>query len=533
MSGSRITRGDDGGGIPVAVLAPNRRWPRRALLVAVPVVAALVLLTVLWKLFVRYVPPGNHLVVISKSGTPLDPTKGEVLADEGQKGIQKAVRGEGYHFVWPIVYATEVHPNTVVKPGWVGIVTAQGGVPPRDGRVLAEQDDEQGIRRAVLLPGTYRLNAYGYLVEQVKMVEIKPGFVGVKRRLLGVDGPSQFATKPTEKGIIKDEVLQPGLYPINTKEFQVLECDVGVYQTTYTFRKPSDRAGKSTALTFYGQGGAQIRLDCTIEWELKPEFWPTWLTRFKDHREIEAKVIDLHCKQIAQVRGSRYAAQDFLDGLTREKFQEDFRKELNLACEKENVIVRSAFIRNIAIPEAFLSEKRDQRLAVEKALTSQELEVTAETENLVAKAKRQIEAKEAEVKAETARMIATIERETENVKALNEAEIEKLKAEYGAKIAELDAQRTEETGKAEAESLKLKETAKSSLYKMKMDVFRQDGDAYLRYTLAKELNPDMKLRLYHSGPGTLWTNMGNKNMSFMLPMPNSEKEKEKTSEKEK
>jgi hypothetical protein len=525
MSGSRITRGhDDDDGSQLLPVPSGPRWTRRALLVGVPIVVVLVVFTVCWKLFFRYVPPDSHLVVVSKNGTPLDPAKGEVLADEGQKGIQKVVRGEGYHFVWPIIYSTEVRENTVIKPGFVGIVTALGGVPPRDGRVLAEQDDEQGIRRAVLLPGTYRLNTYGYRVEAVKMMEIKPGFVGVKRRLLGVDGPSQFATKPTEKGIVKDDLLQPGLYPVNTKEYEVLQCEVGVYQTTYQYPKIGSKE-RNTALHFYGQGGAQISLDCTIEWELKPEYWPTWLTRFKDHREIEQKVIDLHCKQIAQVRGSRYGVQDFLDGETREKFQEDFRKELNTACEKENVIVRSAFIRNIVIPDNFLAEKRDQRLAVEKALTSEELEITAGTENEVAKAKRQIEAKEAEVKAETERMIAVIERDTENVKALNEAEIEKLKAEYGAKIAELEADRKQELGKAEAEATKLKETAKSSLYKMKMDVFKQDGDAYLRYTLAKELNPDMKLRLYHSGPGTLWTNMGNKNMSFMLPLPSAEKEK--------
>ena len=41
----------------------------------------------------------------------------------------------------------------------------------------------------------------------------------------------------------------------------------------------------------------------------------------------------------------------------------------------------------------------------------------------------------------------------------------------------------------------------------------------------------MQLRLFHSGPGTLWTNMGNKNMSFMLPLPAAEKDKEDKGEK--
>src|SRR4051794_939870 len=148
MSGSRITRGhDEGGHYPPTFR--GRRWLRRALVVVGPLAALLIVFTVCWKLFVRYVPPGQHLVVISKNGTPLDADKGEVLADEGQKGIQKVVRGEGYHFVTPIVHATELRPNTAIPPGKVGIVTSLGGRRPRDGRVLADEDDEQGIRRQV------------------------------------------------------------------------------------------------------------------------------------------------------------------------------------------------------------------------------------------------------------------------------------------------------------------------------------------------------------------------------------------------
>src|SRR5262249_35816601 len=163
-------------------------------------------------------PPGKMLVVISKNGETLP--DGEVLAGPGQKGIQREVRGEGYHLVWPIIYTTELHDNTVIEPGKVGIVTALGGRPPRNGTVIAEQDDEHGIRKHVLPPGSYRLNPYGYKVEQVDVVRINPGFVGVKRRLLGQNGPTKFATDATMKGILKDEIMQPGIYYVNTREYQ-------------------------------------------------------------------------------------------------------------------------------------------------------------------------------------------------------------------------------------------------------------------------------------------------------------------------
>jgi hypothetical protein len=37
--------------------------------------------------------------------------------------------------------------------------------------------------------------------------------------------------------------------------------------------------------------------------------------------------------------------------------------------------------------------------------------------------------------------------------------------------------------------------------------------------MAEKLNEKMVLRLYHCGPGTLWTNLGDKNMTFMLLIP--------------
>jgi len=72
-------------------------------------------------------------------------------------------------------------------------------------------------------------------------------------------------------------------------------------------------------------------------------------------------------------------------------------------------------------------------------------------------------------------------------------------------------------GAADATVTQLVETARSSLYQMKMDVFQGDGDAFLRYTLAEALNPKMVVRLFQSGPGTFWTNMDGKSLNMLVP----------------
>jgi hypothetical protein len=494
-------------------IAPIRRPRWMALIGAILGIALLFALfsSLLWHTFFSYVPPGQILIITSKNGDELE--AGQVLAKEGQKGIQEKVLGEGWHFVMPILYTTELRPITFVRPGHAGIVTALGGKNPKNGGVLADADDEQGIRRRVLTPGSYRINPYGYKVEEVPATLVKPGFVGVVRRLLGDDAAGE---QGRGKGILR-EVLQPGLYYINTKEFEVLPREIGIYQTTYHY--DPIHAERNTAISFPARDGNLVSMDCTIEWEVKAADWPDLIAVYDSLTDIELKVVDQHAKKISRERGFNYRVQDFLEGGAREKFQSDFFQELHKACAEKKVGIHSAFIRNTIIPENFLEPKRARQLAVETKLTSQAKQATAQTEAEVAKAKGMIAQGVAEVGAETERLVAGIDRQAENIKLQTEAEIEGLKARYGAQIALLDNERTKVLGQAEAQAKTLTETAKSSIYKMKMEVFRDDGNAYLRYTMAEKLNEKIVLRLFHSGPGTFWTNLGDKNMTLMLPAP--------------
>src|SRR6266849_2381085 len=84
-------------------------WKRLTIFWGVLAAAGLIAFLLTWNVFFKYVPPRKHLVIVSKNGAPLDP--GERLASENQKGIQRAVKGEGWHFVTPIIYTTEVEEN--------------------------------------------------------------------------------------------------------------------------------------------------------------------------------------------------------------------------------------------------------------------------------------------------------------------------------------------------------------------------------------------------------------------------------------
>src|SRR5262249_16052975 len=158
-------------------------------------------------------------------------------------------------------------------------------------------------------------------------------------------------------------------------------------------------------------------------------------------------------------------------------------------------------------PEQYLKPIRDKQIAAEVEQTNRAKEATAQSEADVEREQRTILQRVTEVEAETMRLVAAIDRDVENARNLPDAEIEKLKAEHAAQIAGVSAEQVGVLGEADAQVTKLKETAASSLYQMKMDVFHNDGNAYLRSTLAEKLNPSLRLRLFHSGPGTLWTNL--------------------------
>ena len=474
------------------------------------VVCCLVFLAMTWNTFFVYVKPDHHLVIIAKQGK--QPPVGQALAEPGEQGILREVKGEGWHLVMPILYDSEVQPNTIIEGGKVGVVTTKFGkiLPP--GKVLADEG-EQGIQRHVLQPGSHRINKYAYDVKVVDATEILPGFVGVKQRRLGKENSKRFAESDEEKGIIK-EILQPGLYYLNTEEFAVSKVEVGIVQTTFHHDDDPDR---DSAIRFPSKGGLQISLDCTIEWEVLPKDMPSLVAEYGSWREVESKVIKMQADRISRDKGTKFSAQDFLLGATRQEFQKSFEAELRAVCRQKGVTIQSAFVREIVIPESFLEQIRNQQLARETELTNKVREATASSAADVERAMRLVEQRTTEVQAETSRLVASIDREATNAAENAKAQVEKLSADYSAQMADLDSQRLEMLGKATAESKKMVEVAKAGLYQMKMDVFKNNGDAFLRYSLAEKLNPKLMVRLFHSGQGTLWTNLGDKNLSLMLP----------------
>lgn len=176
-----------------------------------------------------YVGPDQMAVITAKmTGEALPP--GQILAKKGQQGIQEEVLGEGRHFLNPWLYEREIRPVISIPPGKVGVVTSKVGEELPDGEFLAEPG-QKGIWRNVLGPGKYRMNPVGYQIDIVDAIGIPVGYDGVVTSLSGTQTlPSEFA-KRGQKGV-RSDVLQPGLYYVNPREYKVDVLEIGVNQVS-------------------------------------------------------------------------------------------------------------------------------------------------------------------------------------------------------------------------------------------------------------------------------------------------------------
>ncbi|MBI3724463.1 hypothetical protein HY251_10995, partial [bacterium] len=203
---------------------------RTAITLGVIVLVATCLLASAWHSVFHYVGPKKILIVKTKTGDDMPP--GQLLAKPGQKGIQEEVLGEGRHFILPIVNEVEEAAAVEIGAHEVGIVTANIGKELPPGKLLADPG-ERGVQRQVLAPGRYRLNPHGYKVQKAPATIIRPGYVGFVTALVGRDRPQDSVLAlEGEKGPRKD-VLSPGIYYLNPRELKVEEVEVGINQVSF------------------------------------------------------------------------------------------------------------------------------------------------------------------------------------------------------------------------------------------------------------------------------------------------------------
>jgi len=502
-----------------------------------------------WMLCRVYVPEGHSLLLRYKGPLILsaeEPQAGR-LAETGQVGVMREMKGPGRHFYNPIYWERTIVPDVVIMPHQIGVVTCKVGEPLPSGEFLVDGDLQgdsismnRGILRKVFGPGRYRANPYAY---EFKIVGTELSTSGSQEKVSGwVEIPTGYVgvvtmqTSNPSLGLvagIQDKVLPPGLYPINPKEQQIDIINIGFRETSIEVVQSVDAAGKpmfdiegeaipvsGTGINFPSNDGFDIQLDFSAIWGVMPGDAAEVLRTFGNIDAVATKVIEPQTESICRNNGSKMGAIELLVGNEREAFQLGVSNDFKDVLEEKRITLLYGLVRHIYIPANVREPIQKGYVADELKLTRDEETKTARIEADFREAEKKVELEAERVVVDTDRMRAAVLAEGEKTAREIAAETEQLIAKIDRETAELDAQKTILLGRANSESKKLAAEATSDKFRLAAEAFGST-EAYNKWEFAEQLPESLDLKLFYAGEGTLWTDL--KNIMPTLPIAEATK----------
>jgi regulator of protease activity HflC (stomatin/prohibitin superfamily) len=448
------------------------------------IVAGLIVVAIFTTQGLVIVENNKAAVLIRKTGDPL--TSGEIIAThEDQKGVQLTLLPEGWHwrnpYVWDWTYVDQVE----IAPNWMGVQTRNSGKPLEPGQVIA-LDGQKGVIQKVLTPGRYIINPFAYTIKKYAAKTIDAGHVGVVTLRCGNDPkkPNEFLVEPGERGVQK-ATIPAGTYYENPFEKDITSVDI----RSHRFDMAKDKI-----IRFPSLDGFDITMEGTIEWYVDPARVAEVFVKYVDHREllvcVTEEIILPFARAFSRIEGSKHLAREFIGGLTREKFQEEFLKGLKTSCAELGIMIQSALIRQITPPEAISKPIKERELAIRMREMFQQQKERERQQRLLSMEEKMKDRKtqltQANADVSVAVTKATQEKEVAVIESNRMLEVAKLQLQAAKNRAEA---RVAE-GKAKADVVVYKNAAEAMGLKNSAAAFG-DGHTYVRYLLNQKLAPSM------------------------------------------
>jgi regulator of protease activity HflC (stomatin/prohibitin superfamily) len=422
-------------------------------------------------------------VLIRKTGEDLP--SGEILAKGDQKGIQADALPEGWHWRnsytwdWRIVDQTEIPPNKVgVQVRTFGKMMSENGV--------IAGPDERGIIADVLRPGRYVVNPFMYRVVLYDAVSISPGHVGVLTLVSGRDpkNPNEFLVGDGERGIQK-HTLGPGTYYENPFIKKIIPIDI----RSHRFDMTADKI-----IRFPSLDGFDITMEGTIEWYLDPLRAAEVFVTYVDQRDIitcvTESVILPNARAYSRIEGSKHLARDFIGGVTREKFQEEFLAGVKNSCASQGIMIQSALVRQISPPDAIAKPIKDREIAIRMRDMYEQQKERERQQKLLAMEEKMKDRKTLTTLADADASVAITKATQEKEVAVIQAERELAVAQLQLQAAQNLAEAVVSAGKAKADVIVFKNAAEAQGLKNAAAAFG-DGHTYVRYLMNQKLAPSI------------------------------------------
>lgn len=449
------------------------------------------------------VSPGEIAIFVKKTGKIPDP--GTIVVDsEEYKGIQKLVLSEGWHFmnyfVWERVDIPEYYRKIEVPEGKCRIRVRLSGkqLDLADNEVIAYDENTKGIAPEAMLlkPGTHAINQLEYLVsEEEEPVRIPSGFAGVDLSKAGdiAGKPNVFVVPKGNRGV-QNETLTPMTKFINKYERWIYPIDMRsqIYKLGGMAENSRDTEMVGKPITFPSKDGFQISLEGKIEWKIDPARAAEVFVKYVDNRPVITcvveKIILPNTRSFTRIYGSMEDARNFIEGSTRQRFQEKLFTDLKKHCQEQGILIINVSITEMSPPKEIASLINQREVAKRlKAKYLKEKEREKQEKQLAMEKKKQDRnrlTKEMEAKMSVKKTRAQQDKKVAEVEARKKLSVAKLNLEASKKLANAILSR----GRAKADIIGYNNIAVSAGIRKAAEAFRS-GESYARYLFLKKVAP--------------------------------------------
>ncbi len=482
LSPGRLVALDGEAGYQADTLAPGLHfgyWPWQFRILKVPVTV---------------VPQGEIALVLAADGDaiPAERILGKVvdcdnfqnarkfLANGGEKGRQLGILTAGTYRIntaqfTVITSATaEYHGMlaaqlelTRVNTDMVGIVTALDGQPidasEIAGPVIAAHDNFQntqaflngggrrGLQEQILLSGTWNLNPWFVQVEQVPMVQIPIGYVGVVISFVGaahvdvsgVEFKHGDLVNTGHKGVWVTP-LYPGKHPINTRVMKVELVPTTNIVLNWASRTEAHHYDeKLSSITVRSKDGFAFNLDVSQIIHVGALDAPKVISRVGSMQNLVDHVLQPIVGNYFRNSAQGYTVLDFLSA--RSQRQVEATEHIRRAIGAYDVQAIDTLIGDINPPAELMTTQTDRKIAEEQRKTFEVQEAAQKQRQQLVRQTAIADIQQQVVGAEQGVNIAELKANANVKQAAGEAESTRLRA-----LGEAEAIRA--TGKAKAEA---------------------------------------------------------------------------------
>jgi uncharacterized membrane protein YqiK len=449
------------------------------------------------KVAVTIVPAGEIALVVAATGEPI-PTErilGKVvpcdnfqdarqfLANGGEKGRQLGILTAGTYRINSALFtvitshnaeAHDVYPQQLliqrVEPDQVGIITALDGQPIDAGEiagpVIPGHDNFQnaqaflngggrrGLQEQVLLSGTWNLNPWFTQVEQVPMVQIPIGYIGVVISYVGmahvdvsgVEFKHGDLVNVGHKGVWVTP-LYPGKHPLNTRVMKVELVPTTNIVLNWATRTESHHFDeKLSSITVRSKDGFAFSLDVAQIIHVGALDAPKVISRVGSMQNLVDHVLQPIVGNYFRNSAQNYTVLDFLSA--RSERQREAAEHIRAALAAYDVQAIDTLIGDINPPAQLMQTQTDRKIAEEQRKTYEVQEAAQKQRQQLVRQTSLADIQQQVVGAEQGVNIAELQANAHIKQATGDAESVRLRA-----LGEAEAIRA--TGQAKAEAYRV------------------------------------------------------------------------------